>query len=303
MSLVDSEYPENLSPIPTERDAYYRELTSRNHHFVSAETQQKLRQLRILVAGCGSTGGACIESLARLGVEHFSLADNGCYELTNLNRQHAFLDDLGRNKAEYHAEQVLRINPFARIQTHREGITWANVAKLTESADIIMDAVDVTTPSGIAMKLALHEQARAKKKPVLTALDIGFCQWGESYDYRNPRLLPLGGKLDQARAAKHPLKALMSFVPLKVVPAHAFGLLLDLLKNGQMPASQLGATSDLLSAIIVPAVIRFVETGHLINGWNFNLDKAAIPLRKRLSLEWKAIALRREIRKLLRTIE
>ena len=63
----------------------YDEFTSRNRGFVLPESQQRLRAATVLVAGCGSTGGAVVEPLTRLGVEAFVLADNGTYELNNLN--------------------------------------------------------------------------------------------------------------------------------------------------------------------------------------------------------------------------
>ena len=58
-----------------------------------------LRRAVILVAGCGSIGGAVVEPLVRLGAEHLVLAEPDCYELHNLNRQHACLADVGCNKA------------------------------------------------------------------------------------------------------------------------------------------------------------------------------------------------------------
>lgn len=288
--------------IPREEDRYYQELTARNRHFVSPATQSALKKLKILIAGCGSTGGACIEPLARAGVQNFALADSGTYELNNLNRQHAFTRNINQNKAEFHAEQLREINPFTQIQVHPEGITLENTGSLARWADVIMDAVDVTTPSGIAMKLALHEAAKRESKPVFTALDIGFCQWGRSYDYRLPSVEILGGALKQAKEAKHPLKALFSIVPLSAVPSHSLHLVADLLKRSEIPASQLGCTSDLLSAIIVPAIIRFVETGELVKGWNFNTEGLAMPLKRRARYWIKGVALRREIRALLKSI-
>ena len=100
--------------------AFYRELTSRNHHFISADTQAKLKNFKILIAGCGSTGGACIEALARVGVTQFVLTDNGTYDVSNLNRQHARLDAIGKNKASFHREEVLAI-PLCKLPSRERG--------------------------------------------------------------------------------------------------------------------------------------------------------------------------------------
>ncbi len=297
----------NLSmstPLDFEKhDSYYAELTRRNHHFIAPKVQARLRGFRMTVAGCGSTGGACIESLARLGVENFVLADNGTYELNNLNRQHAGIDNIGQNKAEFHASQLKRINPYSRVKVYSEGVTLDNVRLLVgeggSKPDLIMDAVDVTSASGIAMKWALHEAAQKKGIPVFTAYDIGYCQLGIAFDYRNPKLAPLGGKLPAARAAKHPIKGLLQAMPLSYVPPHALGLIYDLLKDETTPATQLGCTSDLLSAIIVPAVVRLVETGTLIKGWNVNLETLALAPAERLKLRLQAPILRAKIRRMV----
>ncbi len=121
---------------------------------------------------------ACIEALARAGVTNFILADNGEYDLTNMNRQHAFKENIGQNKAEFHAENLLGINPFIKVKIFTEGLSEKNMDEVVEWADIIVDAIDVTSASGIAMKLHLHKIAHAKHKPTLTALDVGFLSMG-----------------------------------------------------------------------------------------------------------------------------
>jgi hypothetical protein len=252
-------------------DDYYRELTSRNFHFISAETQRKLSNLDILIAGCGSTGGACIESLARVGVRKFRLADNGDYDISNMNRQHARLDSVGKNKAVFHADEVRAIQPYAKISVLPTGLTPANLSEALEGCHVVMDAVDVTTRTGMEMKIRLHEECKRRGLPVFSALDLGYRQWGMSFDYRDRDLAPLGGRAAAALAKSHPISSLFTLYPLSSVPDHALALVDDLLENRREYASQLGATSDLLSSIIVAAVIRLVESGNLIDGWNIDL--------------------------------
>lgn len=285
------------------RAEHRRELTSRNAAFVSGAAQSKLGELRILIAGCGSTGGACIEALARAGVERFLLADNGEYELTNLNRQHARMADIGKNKAEFHREEILAINPFAEVTADRRGIHSQNVREFCATADIIFDAVDVTTPAGIQAKLSLHRYAHELRKPVLSALDLGFRQWGMSFDYRDPSVEPLHGRMAAAQAASHPIRALFSIYPVASVPSHCLQLIIDLLEGRVAYASQLGCTSDALSAIIVPVILRFAESGRLPKGWCLDLDQysrsgleRALEAIQRLPLRFKLARLLRETR-------
>lgn len=287
---------------PQESEAFYSELTSRNQHFVSKNTQTRLSHLKVVVAGCGAAGGACIEPLVRLGVRHFRLADNGAYELTNLNRQHTFVDQIGTNKASFHAGELLRINPFADVKAFTDGISAQNINELVSWADLIIDAVDVTTPDAIKLKFVLHEKAHAARKPVLTPLDPGFCQMGYGYDYRNAKTPPVHGRLEACKAHQHPIKALLEMFPLSEMPTHTLPLIRDLLTLPGIPASQLGCAADLLAGVICAAVLRFADTGTLISSWSIDLAEYAISPSKRLNLWIKSFGLRKEIRKLLRKL-
>ncbi len=286
--------------INNEYETFYKELTSRNYHFVPASVQEKLKNFKILIAGCGSTGGACTQSLARLGVCNFYLADNGDYELSNLNRQHARLENLNQNKAEFHANEIKRINPYVNIKFTNKGITKENVDDYVRNVDLVFDAVDVTTKDGIEAKILLHKKCSEYKKPVLTGLDLGFLQWGRSYDYRNKDIKFLDGKADFALKANHPIASLFRIFPFQIVPTHCYQLVLDLLENKISFASQMGCTSDALSAIIVPAVLNFAESQHLITGWKLDLYKYRYSLKDQFKYWIKNRILKSKINKFLK---
>lgn len=163
---------------------FYRHLVARNRGLVSEESQQAIASTKLLVAGCGSIGGASVEPLARIGFRDFHLADIGVFELNNLNRQRAHLNDLGRNKASVAGRTIEAINPHATVAVTTEGITKENVDALVRYADIIVDGVDVTTPSGLAAKVALHEAALAHRRPLVTGWDLAGVLCAEYIDYR-----------------------------------------------------------------------------------------------------------------------
>ena len=283
-------------------DDYYRELTHRNRHFVPPEVQARVRELKILVAGCGAAGGACTAPLARLGVTRFRLADNGSYEISNLNRQHTFVDRVGENKAEFHASELFRINPHADIRTYPEGISRENLPALVDWADLIIDAVDVTNPVSIQLKFHLHEVAQAGRKPVLSPMDPGLTQYGQTYDYRDPRILPLHGRLAACQQAKHPIKALLTMFSVDDLPAHTLQLVVDLCEHPEMPASQMGASADLLSGVMAAAVLRFADDGSLIRGWHLSVEQYAYSPRKRFTHWLNSFRLRRQLKKLLKAL-
>ena len=63
------------------------------------------------VAGLGGLGSNIAVSLARLGVGHLHLIDFDRVDVTNLNRQQYFADQVGMPKTEALRENLLRINP------------------------------------------------------------------------------------------------------------------------------------------------------------------------------------------------
>ncbi len=164
---------------------HYREMTRRNQPSLSREDQGALRAVRVLVAGCGSIGGAPVVPLVRLGVERFVLCEPGDYELNNLNRQAADMGDIGRNKAEVQADRARAINPEVEALVEPDGVTEDNVDWLVGTTDVIIDGVDVTEPAGIAAKRALHDEAWRQRRLVISGLDLGGTQ--VVYALRLPR--------------------------------------------------------------------------------------------------------------------
>lgn len=251
----------------------YTELYKRNAPIITMEVQQKLSQLRVGVAGCGSTGGAYIDGLSRLGIQHFHLSDNGSYELNNLNRQFVFNDDLGANKAAVHARRIQSLNSEAKVTVWDQGLNQDNLHDFISGCDLIFDAVDVTTPSGMTMKLLLHKALHDQKIPASSALDLGFTQWVQSYNYhRGERLLK--GRYDQALTCQNPLKALiLGFSPIEDLPLEISLELIRLLKNPDEGACQLACACFALAAAVTPYMIYFVRNGELPPLFQFDLIK------------------------------
>src|SRR5215212_12115667 len=65
----------------------YRTAFSRNHGWVTADEQERLRERRVAIAGLGGVGGYHALALARLGIRRFALAEFDRFELPNFNRQ------------------------------------------------------------------------------------------------------------------------------------------------------------------------------------------------------------------------
>jgi tRNA threonylcarbamoyladenosine dehydratase len=235
-------------------EPFYAELTSRNRGLISDLEQSRLRATRFVIAGCGSTGGACVMPLLRSGAERFVLFDPGQYDLNNLNRQDATLADVGRNKAEAAKARILGVNPFAMVDVHPGGVEPEVIGSLLQPDDFVIDAVDVTTRAGIEAKLALHRSACDRRLMVLTAYDIGPTQWLELFDYRRQRQ-PLAGRITRVDRPDQVLRAL---IPPLVVPREIFAELIARRADPDRAFPQLAMTSNLLGALIVPYALRLL---------------------------------------------
>jgi tRNA threonylcarbamoyladenosine dehydratase len=235
-------------------EPFYAELTSRNRGLISELEQARLRATRFVIAGCGSTGGACVMPLVRSGAERFVLLDPGQYDVSNLNRQDATLADVGRNKADAARARVMAVNPFAAVEVHERGVEPQTIGPILEPDDFVIDAVDVTTRAGVAAKLALHQAACDQRLLVLTAYDIGPTQWLELFDYRGERR-PLGGRV---KYVDRPDQVLRALIPPLAVPREIFAELLARRGDPERAFPQLAMTSNLLGALIVPYVLRLL---------------------------------------------
>lgn len=121
----------------------YKTAFSRNIGWLTEAEQQLLAGKRVAIAGMGGVGGFHLLTLARLGVQHFHIADMDEFELANFNRQAgASMPNLGRHKAEALAEMALEINPQARIELFREGVARQNLAEFFRGVDLYVDGLD-----------------------------------------------------------------------------------------------------------------------------------------------------------------
>jgi molybdopterin/thiamine biosynthesis adenylyltransferase len=207
-----------MTVMGTEERGFYAELTTRNTGVVSTAEQSALRRATVLVAGCGSIGGAAVEPLARLGVRTFLLADPGSYEVNNLNRQSATAADVDRNKATVAAERVLGINPHAEVQVFPQGVDEQTIKELTTDCEVIVDGVDVTTMDGWRAKHLLHRTAVQRRLPLVTGWDIAGAQYVRCYDYRHITK-PFDGAISEADIERlTSWQLLLKAVPLRYVP-------------------------------------------------------------------------------------
>ena len=105
-----------------------------------AENQKILAASSVGVAGLGGLGSHIAVMLARLGVGRLVLADFDRVDLANIQRQHYYLSDVGRPKCEAIAEQLRRINPYLRYETHDTRVTAENAPRIFGGCRVVCEA-------------------------------------------------------------------------------------------------------------------------------------------------------------------
>lgn len=110
---------------------------------VGCEGQARWRAGRVLVVGAGGLGSATLLYLAAAGVGHLGVADGDAVELSNLQRQILHRSaDLGRRKVASAEESLAALNPHCRIETFDLRLDPANVRKVVQGFEVVLDASD-----------------------------------------------------------------------------------------------------------------------------------------------------------------
>jgi len=263
---------------------FYSELVTRNAGVIDAASQEVLRTAKVLIAGCGSIGGSAVEPLARLGVQHFTLADPGMYEVNNLNRQNATLADIGRNKAHVAAERVQAVNPACQVRAFPEGVTVESLDELTAGCAVIVDGVDVTTMSGLRAKYLLHKQASRLRLPLFTGWDMAGAQYVRFYDYRKVRP-PFDGALTHSDIDRLEMWQLLKrVVPARFVPLEMLTVATDNLQNPDFSFPQLVYAADLFGALSAHVVVQLLTDQPVRKHTYIDVHQAVRPMLPR----WRA---------------
>lgn len=98
--------------------------------------------MKIGILGAGGIGSNVAVNLVRSGVSNLKIADFDRIELSNLNRQFYFHDQIGKSKVETLKENLMRIEPNLEIEIIDEKIEKNNIKDLFSDCDILVEAFD-----------------------------------------------------------------------------------------------------------------------------------------------------------------
>jgi sulfur-carrier protein adenylyltransferase/sulfurtransferase len=151
---------------------------------VGAEGQARLAAATVLVVGAGGLGCAVIQYLTAAGVGRLMIVDPDRVEESNLHRQPLYrMNDIGQPKVHAARAALEHLNPNTRIEPVCERCSSVNAARLTECANVVIDAAD-----SFAVTYLLSDTCQRVAKPLVSASVLGlagyvgtFCGGAPSY--------------------------------------------------------------------------------------------------------------------------
>jgi sulfur carrier protein ThiS adenylyltransferase len=106
-------------------------------------TTECLQRSCVGIAGCGGLGSNVAVALTRAGIGKLILVDFDKVELSNLNRQHFFLDDIGQFKAVALGQHLRAINLSVKLDIQVITLSPDNLKPIFQQADMLVEAFDI----------------------------------------------------------------------------------------------------------------------------------------------------------------
>jgi molybdopterin/thiamine biosynthesis adenylyltransferase len=125
--------------------------------------QQRLRQARVLILGCGALGTVIAETLTRAGVGFLRIVDRDFVEWSNLQRQVLFTEadaEIPTPKAIAAAKRLQGINREVTLDPVVAHVDSRNLPALAEDIDLILDGCD-----NFSLRYLVNDFAVSKSHP------------------------------------------------------------------------------------------------------------------------------------------
>lgn len=227
---------------------------ARNYGFWNRNEQDAVSDATIALGGAGGDGYQLGLKLAMMGVRNFRLADPEVFELENSNRvPGAVSSNMGRNKAEVLAENILDMRPDANITIYTEGVTVDNVEEFVHGATMTIDETELTYPH---IGTAIAREARKNNIPNLFVMNIGFAAVATSFapnsKYTFERMMGFSDNmpLDEVAEVQVDFSRCLPYIPeygdMDTLLAVQNGAKLPSISQGVDMASAIGSTEAFL---------------------------------------------------------
>lgn len=143
---------------------------SRTEILIGKEGVEKISKKSIAIIGVGGVGGYVAHILIRAGVENLTIIDYDIVSSSNCNRQVvASSSTIGLKKVEVLKNQLIEINPQAKINIYDEKICENNIKSLiNRNIDFVIDCID-----DVKNKVALIVYCKKNNINIISAMGAG----------------------------------------------------------------------------------------------------------------------------------
>lgn len=143
------------------------------------QIKQVMQKHTVGIAGAGGLGSNVAMALTRVGIGKMIIADFDVVSESNLNRQFYFSEQIGRVKVEALKENLKKINPEVKIETHNLRLDASNLLSIFSTVDVMVEAYDKAD-----CKQIIVETFQVSKPNIPLILGNGMAGWGKSNDMR-----------------------------------------------------------------------------------------------------------------------
>lgn len=126
-----------------------------------ADMQAKFAAGSVVICGLGGLGSNVAVHLARAGVGRLHLIDFDRVDISNLNRQQYFPDQLGAYKTDALAETLHRIAPYCEITAETVKLNEENIPALLAGRPVICEAFDRADQKAMLVNCVLEKLPEA----------------------------------------------------------------------------------------------------------------------------------------------
>jgi len=119
------------------------------------EIQCKLKKSTVGIMGLGGLGSAVAVSLVKIGIGKLIISDYDVVVLSNIHRQHYFIDQIGQKKTRALKKTLVNINPYVAVTTIDTKLCANSIPNLFIGVDVLIECFDNATMKATALKTVL----------------------------------------------------------------------------------------------------------------------------------------------------
>jgi molybdopterin-synthase adenylyltransferase len=256
----------------------YNEAFSRSLGWISEVEQAALKNFRVAIAGVGGVGGHYAETLARLGITKFNLADPDQFEIANFNRQNGSgISTIGKNKLEVIRARILDINPKAEITIFDRGLTSENLSHFVQGVDIYLDGLDFFV---LDERIWLFAELRRLKIPAIISAPLGMGTSLLVFDHDSMSFEKYFGLRSDQPATEKALRFLIGLSPSLIQRRYQVDMSRVNFEDRKVPSTPMGC--NLCSGFAVTTALKILlnRRGILKAPWCIHFDAYTMQLKK-----------------------